>query len=67
MTRFTMPAPTRDEVRRGISYMIGAVLIFAAANALVKWQVALYPITEVVFCCFSARDLAVYEGLLDGG
>ena len=42
-------------MRRGIFYMVAAVFVFASVNALVKWEVALYPVTEVVFfrCLFA--------------
>lgn len=55
MASFTMPVPTREEIRRGIFYMIAAVVLFAAINALVKWQIARYPLGEVVFfrCAFA--------------
>ena len=43
-----MPVPTREEVRRGILYMILAVAVFAVVNALVKYQEAVYPVSEVV-------------------
>jgi drug/metabolite transporter (DMT)-like permease len=50
-----MPVPSRDEIRRGIIYMIASVFVFAAINVLVKWQVARYPLGEVVFfrCIFA--------------
>jgi drug/metabolite transporter (DMT)-like permease len=53
--RFAMPASSREEIRAGILYMIGAVFLFSVANALVKWQVARYPVGEVIFfrCAFS--------------
>ena len=34
---------------RGILCMIGATVLFAIAAALAKWQVAIYPIGEVMF------------------
>jgi drug/metabolite transporter (DMT)-like permease len=46
------PAPAakrRDDVPRGILCMIAATLLFAASNAISKWQVALYPVGEVMF------------------
>ena len=55
-----MPVPTREEVRRGILYMILSVAVFAVVNALVKYQEAVYPVSQVVFfrsisrCCFPA-------------
>jgi drug/metabolite transporter (DMT)-like permease len=53
--RFAMPVPSREEVRAGILYMMGAVLVFSLINAGVKWEAALYPVDEVVFlrCVFS--------------
>lgn len=39
----------RDDVPRGILCMIAATLLFAASNAISKWQVALYPVGEVMF------------------
>jgi len=49
MDKVVMPVPTRDEVRRGILYMVIAVAAFALVNALVKYEEADYPVTEVVF------------------
>src|SRR5690348_8769932 len=53
--RFAMPAPSREEVRAGILYMIGAVLVFSVINAAVKWETARLPVNEVIFfrCIFS--------------
>jgi drug/metabolite transporter (DMT)-like permease len=53
--RFVMPAASREEIRTGIFYMVGAVFVFATVNALVKWEEARYPLDEVVFfrCLFS--------------
>ncbi|HUK06985.1 MAG TPA: DMT family transporter [Stellaceae bacterium] len=50
-----MPEPSREEIRRGILYMVASVLVFATANAMVKYAEAVYPATEVVFfrCAFS--------------
>jgi drug/metabolite transporter (DMT)-like permease len=47
--RFAMPAPSREEIRAGILYMLASVFIFAVMNALVKWQGERYPLGEVVF------------------
>jgi len=38
-----------DDVVRGIMFMIGATVMFAASNALSKWVVAIYPVGEVMF------------------
>jgi drug/metabolite transporter (DMT)-like permease len=40
---------TRDNVPRGILYMIAATLLFAVSSAIAKWQVAIYPVGEVMF------------------
>jgi len=50
-----MPTPSAEEVRRGIAYMIVSVFVFAVANAIAKWLVAEYPVSEVVFfrCLFA--------------
>jgi drug/metabolite transporter (DMT)-like permease len=39
----------KDHVPRGILYMILATIMFAAAAAFAKWQVATYPVGEVMF------------------
>jgi drug/metabolite transporter (DMT)-like permease len=46
----------KDHVPRGILCMVLATMLFAAAAALTKWQVGLYPVGEVVF----ARSLASF-------
>ncbi len=38
-----------DNVPRGIRYMISATLMFAGSSAIAKWQVAIYPVGEVMF------------------
>jgi drug/metabolite transporter (DMT)-like permease len=44
------PPPRRpDQIPRGILLMIGSSILFAIVNALVKWEVALYPVGEVAF------------------
>jgi len=40
--------PTKDSIRTGIFFSIGAVFAFSISNALIKWLVARYPIGEVV-------------------
>jgi drug/metabolite transporter (DMT)-like permease len=42
-------SPRRDDVPRGILCMIAATLLFAASSAIAKWQVAIYPVGEVMF------------------
>ncbi len=39
----------RDHVPLGIFYMLAATVMFAGSSALSKWQVATYPIGEVLF------------------
>jgi drug/metabolite transporter (DMT)-like permease len=38
-----------DDVPRGIVFMIGATVLFALSSAASKWQVAIYPVGEVMF------------------
>jgi len=39
----------KDDVPRGILFMIGATVLLALSSAIAKWQVALYPVGEVMF------------------
>src|SRR5579862_1773064 len=39
----------KDHVPLGIGYMVLATSLFAAASALTKWLVGIYPVGEVVF------------------
>src|SRR4051794_9481792 len=43
------PSKPKDNVPRGILFMIVATLLFAVSNAIMKWQVATYPVGEVMF------------------
>src|SRR6516164_3748435 len=43
------PAKRNDDVPRGIAFMIAATLLFSVSSAFAKWQVALYPVGEVMF------------------
>jgi drug/metabolite transporter (DMT)-like permease len=63
-----MPAATREEVRRGIGYIVGSVFVFSMVNALVKWQVETYPVSEVVFfrCVFSLLPCFVLVAMNGG-
>lgn len=45
----TFLSSRQDHIPRGIFYMVGSTLLFAGVNALVKWEVALYPVGEVAF------------------
>jgi len=42
-------AARQDNVPRGILFMIAATLLFAISSAIAKWQVAIYPVGEVMF------------------
>ncbi len=42
-------APQRDSVVGGIAFMVASTVAFALVNALIKWEVALYPVGEVAF------------------
>jgi drug/metabolite transporter (DMT)-like permease len=42
-------AKHKDDAPRGILFMIGATVLFALASAASKWQVAIYPVGEVMF------------------
>jgi drug/metabolite transporter (DMT)-like permease len=39
----------KDNVPRGIAFMVVATALFAISNAIAKWEVALYPTGEVLF------------------
>jgi drug/metabolite transporter (DMT)-like permease len=42
-------SPAKDDVPRGILLMLGATVLFALSSAVAKWQVAIYPVGEVMF------------------
>jgi len=42
-------AARRNQVPRGIAYMVGSTVMFAGGNAVVKWLLASYPLGEVAF------------------
>jgi len=42
-------AAKHDNVPLGILYMVLATLMLGASNAIAKWQVAIYPVGEVMF------------------
>src|SRR5262249_10212507 len=49
----------RDDVPRGILFMIGTTVLFALSSAIAKWLVASYPVGEVMFFrSFSAMAVA---------
>jgi drug/metabolite transporter (DMT)-like permease len=43
------PGTHKDNVPRGILFMIGATVLLALSSALAKWLVAIYPVGEVMF------------------
>jgi drug/metabolite transporter (DMT)-like permease len=54
-TRAAEQARAKDNVPRGILFMIGSTLLLAISNALAKWLVAIYPVGEVMsFRSFSS-------------
>lgn len=42
-------AKPTDNVPKGILYMVAATVFFALSSAIAKWQVAIYPVGEVMF------------------
>lgn len=61
MKQFVMPAASRDDVRRGIMFVVLSILMFGLANALVKLASEKYPITEIVFfrCAFGLLPASI--------
>jgi drug/metabolite transporter (DMT)-like permease len=49
MTVAEAAAARRNQIPRGIAYMAGSTAMFAGGNAVVKWQLATYPLGEVAF------------------
>jgi drug/metabolite transporter (DMT)-like permease len=65
VARLTVERPTalplperRDDIPRGILFMVGATILLASSNALSKFLVATYPIGEVMFFRSAAGFLA---------
>jgi drug/metabolite transporter (DMT)-like permease len=42
-------AARRNQIPRGIFFMVNSTVVFAAVNAIVKWELAIYPVGEVAF------------------
>jgi drug/metabolite transporter (DMT)-like permease len=42
-------ATRRNQIPRGIAYMVASTIMFAGVNAIVKWELETYPIGEVAF------------------
>jgi drug/metabolite transporter (DMT)-like permease len=49
MTASDLLAARRNQIPRGIAYMIASTALFAAINAIVKLELAIYPVGEVAF------------------
>src|SRR3984957_14352161 len=49
ITEVTAPPKQKDDIPRGIAFMIAATALFSVSSAFAKWQVALYPVGEVMF------------------
>ena len=45
----TEPTARRNQIPRGIAYMVASTVMFAGVNAIVKWELAFYPVGEVAF------------------
>jgi drug/metabolite transporter (DMT)-like permease len=43
------PLGRQNQIPRGIGYMVASTVVFAGVNAIVKWEVAKYPVGEVAF------------------
>src|SRR3954454_17742114 len=39
----------RNQIPRGIAYMVASTVMFAGVNAIIKWELQTYPIGEVAF------------------
>jgi drug/metabolite transporter (DMT)-like permease len=44
-----LPVKLKDQVPEGILFMVAATVLFAISNAIAKWEVATYPVGEVMF------------------
>src|SRR5215472_19388060 len=42
-------AARRNQIPLGVAYTVGSTVMFAGGNAVVKWQLATYPLGEVAF------------------
>ena len=50
MTAADPQAARRNQIPRGIAYMVASTVAFAGGNGIVKWQLEAYPLGEVAFC-----------------
>ena len=58
MTVADLSAAGRNQVPLGIAYMVGSTAMFAGGNAVVKWQLATYPLGEVGRTLFAFLTVA---------
>jgi drug/metabolite transporter (DMT)-like permease len=49
ITEAVAPTKRDDDIPVGIAFMIGATVLFSVSSAFAKWQVAIYPVGEVMF------------------
>ena len=49
ITEVVAPPKQDDDIPRGIAFMVAATVLFSVSSAFAKWQVALYPVGEVMF------------------
>ncbi|MGE5147334.1 MAG: DMT family transporter [Candidatus Eiseniibacteriota bacterium] len=49
MTAADPVAARRNQIPRGILYMVASTVMFGAVNAVMKWELAFYPVGEVAF------------------
>ncbi|MBV9969201.1 MAG: DMT family transporter, partial [Xanthobacteraceae bacterium] len=49
VTAVVAPPKQADDIPRGIAFMIAATVLFSVSSGFAKWQVALYPVGEVMF------------------
>jgi drug/metabolite transporter (DMT)-like permease len=49
ITDVVAPAKQKDDIPLGILFMVGATVLFSVSSAFAKWQVAIYPVGEVMF------------------
>jgi drug/metabolite transporter (DMT)-like permease len=49
MTAADPQAGRRNQIPRGIAYMVASTVMFAGGNAVVKWELETYPLGEVAF------------------
>src|SRR6185437_1226950 len=47
----------RNQIPRGIAYMVASTVMFGIVNAIVKWELETYPIGEVAFFPVAAMIL----------